>query len=192
MNEQRQRPGFMVYFEDWNLPRQLMTAEQFKRFFDAVFVFVQDGTYPEGFEDNTLKVFFETFSGKIIKDNTRYEETCKKRSAAAKKSHGGNDRQQLEANASNCMQDFADAANTNTNPNPNINSNINLNTNTNRTGNTNNQSQLQQQHENQRENTSRQMPIRLPPEEAALYTPDEVAWFEEHLNEPTDHFVCPS
>lgn len=110
---EKQRPGFMVYFEDWNMPRQILNAQDFKLFFDAVFEYADGGEIPKPFENHTLQVFFDTFMAKIQKDADRYQDICNKRREAAKKSHAqqSSKSQQMQANAAN------------TNDNYNINSN---------------------------------------------------------------------
>ena len=144
MPQNKQRPGFMVYFGDWEAPRQLLNPEQFKVFFDAAFNYAQDGEIPGPFEDHMIKVFFDTFMPKLNADNERYQETCRKRSEAAKKSHG--------ANASNSQQMQANAANTNTNPNNNNNTNNNPNTNINP-----NVIESQSEYQHQDQDASKQM-----------------------------------
>ena len=122
MPQDKQRPGFMVYFCDWDMPRRILDAVNFKEFFDAVFNYAQNGEIPPSFSCSTVQVFFDSFMEKINADNERYQETCRKRSIAAKKSH--------EAKTSNSMQMQqmqANAANTNTNPNTNNNINTNNN-----------------------------------------------------------------
>ena len=65
MPQNKQRPGFMVYFGDWEAPRQLLNPEQFKVFFDAAFNYAQDGEIPGPFEDHMIKVFFDTKKGTV-------------------------------------------------------------------------------------------------------------------------------
>ncbi len=108
MAQDKQRPGFMVYFTDWDMPRKILNAEDFKSFFDAVFCYAQDGEVPPSFDNQVVSIFFNSFATKLNADNERYQEKCRKASEAAKKSH---------ANASERKQPQADAANTNNNPN---------------------------------------------------------------------------
>lgn len=110
MPQEKTRPGFMIYFNDWDMPRKILDAENFKSFFDAVFNYAQDGEIPPEFDSQTVQVFFDSFATKLNMDNERYQDVCRKRSEAAKKSHA-------QANASNSQQLQANAANTNTNPN---------------------------------------------------------------------------
>ena len=108
MAQEKQRPGFMVYFTDWDMPRKILNAEDFKSFFDAVFCYAQDGEVPPSFENPVVQIFFDSFIIKLNADNERYQERCRKASEAAKKSH---------ANASERKQMQTDAANTNTSSN---------------------------------------------------------------------------
>ncbi len=121
-----QRPGFMVYFCDWDMPRQLLNPEQFKVFFDAVFSYARDGETPPPFDDRTAQVFFDSFIEKINADNERYQETCRQRSEAAKKSH-----RKKQPDASNSMQMQANAANNSTTTIPSISTNENTSINKN-------------------------------------------------------------
>ena len=95
------RPGFMVYFNDWDAPRRLLTPEQFKEFFDAVFSFARDGEIPPASECAAVNVFFDCIKEKIELDAAKYRETCQRRSEAAK---------QKQANASKCKQLHAKAS----------------------------------------------------------------------------------
>ncbi len=108
MAQEKQRPGFLVYFTDWDMPRKILNAEDFKSFFDAVFCYAQDGEIPPSFDNHVVQIFFDSFTIKLNADNERYQERCRKASEAAKKSH---------ANASERKQTQTDAANTNTSSN---------------------------------------------------------------------------
>lgn len=115
MPQEKQRPGFMIYFTDWDMPRKILDAENFKAFFDAVFKYAQDGEIPQEFDDHAVQVFFDSFMSKLNIDNERYQDVCRKRSEAAKKSHAP-----ANTSESQQMQQMpANAANTNTNPNSN-------------------------------------------------------------------------
>ena len=133
-------PGFMVYFTDWDMPRQILNAETFKAFFDAVFCYARDGEIPEPFEDHTAQVFFNGFREKIDADIGKYQDKCRKASEAARKSH---------ANASERQQTQADAANTNPNTKPNTNINNNPKTNNKSNDSFNNQFQTEHQDQEQ-------------------------------------------
>ena len=109
-------PGFMLYFNDWDMPRKILPADVFKIFFDAVFDYARDGEIPPPFDDHSAQVFFDSFMEKINADAGRYQEKCRKASKAAKQSH---------ANASERKQTQANTANTNANTIKNINTNIN-------------------------------------------------------------------
>ncbi len=54
MPHEKQRPGFMVFFEDWNMPRKILNDQEFKQFFDAVFDYAESGEIPEPFSNHTL------------------------------------------------------------------------------------------------------------------------------------------
>ena len=43
MPQEKTRPGFMLYFCDWDMPRRILDAANFKEFFDAVFNYAQSG-----------------------------------------------------------------------------------------------------------------------------------------------------
>ena len=130
MNNTKKRPGFMLYFTDWDMPRQILNGNSFKLFFDAVFMYALRGEKPkEPFEDKTLQVFFDSFIHKLDADKQHYNNICNKRSEAAKRSH--------ETKASNSMQMPANAANINNNTNNNTNSNTNNNNNYNTNNNNN-------------------------------------------------------
>ena len=47
MKQHKERPGFMVYYNDWDIVRQLFSAEEFFSFFNAVFDYAQSGVLPE-------------------------------------------------------------------------------------------------------------------------------------------------
>lgn len=83
----KERPGFMVYFDDWEIPRRLLNDTEFKTFFDAIFDYARDGEVPPSFENQTIEVLYENFKNKIEKDVERYMEVCRKRSEAGKKAH---------------------------------------------------------------------------------------------------------
>ena len=87
MPQEKQRPGFMMYFTDWDMPRKILNAEDFKIFFDAVFSYAQDGEIPPPFNNLAAQVFFDSFASKLNMDNERYQKICQERSDAAKKSH---------------------------------------------------------------------------------------------------------
>ena len=92
----------MLYFTDWDMPRQILDAETFKQFFDAVFCYARYGEIPPEFGNQTAQVFFDGFKEKINLDVERYQDRCRKASEAAKKSHANaNERQQTQANAAN-------------------------------------------------------------------------------------------
>lgn len=150
----KEMPGFMIYFNDWDMPRQIMDAEEFKEFFDAVFEYARDGILPPESQNSTVQVFFECFREKINTDTERYRSKCEKASEAAKKSHA--------------KQSHANAANTNTNTNPNTNRNTNSNTNI-RT----NTNPYPYEYQNDRMQT----------QDDDLYPPDQLEWFEEKLRE---------
>lgn len=99
MKIEKDRPGFMVYFCDWDIPRKLLEPEAFTAFFNMVFDYAQDGVLPEQYPDKQVQVFFESYRVKIEKDLERYQEVCRKRSEAGKKAH---EKKQMEANAANC------------------------------------------------------------------------------------------
>jgi len=126
MPQEKTRPGFMLYFCDWDMPRKILDAVDFKVFFDAVFNYAQNGEIPPPFSNHIVQVFFDSFMEKMNADNERYEKISKERSIASMKSH--------KARASKCqqMQQLqANAANTNTNPSTSTSTNTKNNSNPN-------------------------------------------------------------
>ena len=87
MPKEKKRPGFMNYFDDWDLPRQLFNAEDFHRFYCAVYDYARDGKLPEELPTKELRLFFENFKIKMDNDENRYQEVCQKRSEAGKKAY---------------------------------------------------------------------------------------------------------
>ena len=114
MPQEKTRPGFMLYFCDWDMPRKILDAVDFKVFFDAVFNYAQNGEIPPPFSNRTVQVFFDSFMEKINVDNERYAKISLERSIASKKSHKAKASKSLQL-----QQLQANAANTNTNPNTN-------------------------------------------------------------------------
>ena len=87
INTWKKTPGLMLYFNDWEMPRKILNAQNFKEFFDAVFNYAQSGEIPSPLSDGTVQIFFDSFVQKINADNTRYQNICRQRSEAAKKGH---------------------------------------------------------------------------------------------------------
>ena len=145
--DNKKMPGFMVYFNDWDMPRQILSADAFKAFFDAVFCYARDGEVPPPFSDNITQVFFNTFMEKIRADVEHYQDKCRKASEAAKKSHmNAIERRQTQTNAANTS--------TNTSINTNINTNTSINNNPSINPNNNQQYQNQIQDNSQSQNGS--------------------------------------
>lgn len=115
----KETPGMMIYFDDWDMPRRILSPERFKEFFDAVFEYAQNSVIHPPFDDPTVQVFYDTFAKKVEADKARYNDLCQKRSNAGKKAHVQQN-EQLPANADTCRQL---PTNTNTNPIPNSNQN---------------------------------------------------------------------
>ena len=77
----------MNFFDDWDLPRQLFTAEEFHLFYNAVYEYARSGKQPESLPTRELQLFFKNFRIKIDNDEERYKDVCRKRSEAGKKAH---------------------------------------------------------------------------------------------------------
>lgn len=99
MKQHKERPGFMVYYNDWDIVRQLFSAEEFFSFFNAVFDYAQSGVLPGTYPSKQVEIFFNNYKEKIQKDAERYEDVCRKKSEAGKKAHMKKSGD--EANASN-------------------------------------------------------------------------------------------
>lgn len=113
MTKEKKRPGFMNYFDDWDLPRQLFAAEDFQLFYNAVYDYARDGKLPPELPSKELRLFFQNFKIKIDNDEDRYKEVCQKRSEAGKKAHA----KQEQANDSNSQPTSTATSESNTKSN---------------------------------------------------------------------------
>jgi len=100
MKKENERPGFMVYFDDWDIARRLLPPEEFAEFFNDVFEYAQNGVLPNGFSSRQIEVFFDSFRIKVEKDLLRYQDICRKRSEAGKKAH---EKKQTETKGGTCQ-----------------------------------------------------------------------------------------
>ena len=62
-------PGFMLFFEDWEVATQLMTPEEFHEYFMAVFRYARDEELPNESEHSvTFNAFFNSIRHKLDKN----------------------------------------------------------------------------------------------------------------------------
>lgn len=111
----KEKPGFMIYFNEWYAPMELLDGDAYKELFSDVTNFAKDGEIPQSFSSKTVEVFFKQIHHSILKDDERFRNVCEKRREAGKASV--NKRQQVLTN----VDQYQSNSNSNSNPNNNTN-----------------------------------------------------------------------
>ena len=86
MTKTNEKPGFMIFYEDWEIPLQLMSKEEFAELFEASFSYSRDGVLPEGEHSKMFDVFFTNMKCKLERDDERYQNAVEQRRLAGKRS----------------------------------------------------------------------------------------------------------
>ena len=78
----KDRPGFMIYFEEALIWDKYLNAEEMSALFRAILHYAKSGTEPEKMPLH-VKIFYDQMRGKIKRDQQKYDRTCEKRRQAA-------------------------------------------------------------------------------------------------------------
>lgn len=78
----RERPGFMIYFEEALIWDKYLNAEEMSTLFRAILHYAKSREEPQEMPLH-LKIFYDQMRGKIRRDQEKYDKTCERRKAAA-------------------------------------------------------------------------------------------------------------
>lgn len=84
MVRKKERPGIMLYHDDWSLPRGLLNNEELGFVIRAFLDLSETGEAPSEYPNEKVMGIFKFLAAKLAKDAERYEEICKARSEAGK------------------------------------------------------------------------------------------------------------
>ena len=80
-----EKPGIMLYKDDFELLLENFEEKEFKPFMQAIYDYAFDGVIPDFENNRVLKMAWQKMKAKMDKDHAKYEEIRKKRSEAGHK-----------------------------------------------------------------------------------------------------------